>query len=121
MATHPLLPGNFRIIFHDNDVCDFSLNECVMGLEAYEMQQMKRLMMTGGAKDERLTLGMRDFLSHVPQLSILGATKQEIEERPEAEAGCNVLECLYPYPQCRVVIFPSSVFWLADYRCTSNS
>ena len=27
----------------------------------------------------------------------------------------NLLEGLYPYPQCGVVIFPSSIFRLADY------
>ena len=91
MAHHPLLPGNFRIIFHDNDVCDFSLNECTMGLVAYEMQQLKRLLMARDAKDERLTPGMRVFLSsRVPRLTILGATMQEIEERPAPEAGCNI-------------------------------
>ena len=58
MTDHPLLPGNFRIIFHDNDVCDFSLNECTMGLVAYEMQQLKRLLMARDAKDEWLTPGM---------------------------------------------------------------
>ena len=52
MTDHPLLPGNFRIIFHDNDVCDFSLNECIKGLAAYEMQQLKRQLMARDAKDE---------------------------------------------------------------------
>ena len=71
MAHHPLLPGNFRIIFHDNDVCDFSLNECIMGLVAYEMQQLKRRLMARDAKDGRLTPGMRVFLSsRVPRLTI---------------------------------------------------
>ena len=86
MTDNPLLPGNFRIIFHDNDACDFSINECVMGLEAYEIQQLKRLVATD-AKDERLTHGMRDFLCSVPKLSILGATTQEIKRRPVTEAG----------------------------------
>ena len=91
MTDHPLLPGNFRIIFHDNDVCDFSLNECTMGLVAYEMQQLKRLLMARDAKDERLTPGMRVFLSsRVPRLTIFGATMQEIEERPALLAGCNI-------------------------------
>ena len=58
MTDHPLLPGNFQIIFHDNDVCDFSLNKCTMGLVAYEMQQLKRLLMARDAKDEWLTPGM---------------------------------------------------------------
>ena len=71
MTDHPLLPGNFRIIFHDNDVCDFSLNECTKGLAACKMQQLKRLM-ARDAKDDRLTPGMRVFLSsRVPQLTIL--------------------------------------------------
>ena len=51
MTDHPLLPGNFRIIFHDNDVCDFSLNECTKGLAACKMQQLKRLMARWLAED----------------------------------------------------------------------
>ena len=47
--------------------------------------------MARDAKDERLAPGMRVFLSsRVPRLTILGATMQEIEERPAPEAGCNI-------------------------------